>query len=329
MSKREPGLSSNAAIREAIQKIALHGVINPKTNSTYTNEGVSGYVVKVHLDDELAGTVDVKEYNNAVLTDEEANVHEGVLLSAIQGNTGLLVVPKLYSDVLIMKDPVTNLEYVTMFSHVDIIQLDSHTKVTIGVTEREDFDDSSEDGNDINELEATGIHAVTTYEKDSIVTEVTDGEDNIMTETLDTEKHEIVAGDDKTIQTIEQDGYTLEHGDGKMTMDDDGIILQHDQTKVTMDGDQILMEKGSKIKIEQGKVYLGDTSNTDDAVLGAALADVLSDIVGYLAAAQTTTMMGPQPLLTKVPDFIAMKAKISAWKAAHSGFLTNKVLIQK
>ncbi len=313
-SKNRPRLDSHAAIREAIQKIALHGVVNPKTNTTYVDESVSGYVVKVHLEGELAGTVDVKEYDDSYLTGEEGNVHEGVLLSAIQGNKGLLVIPKLYSDVLISRDPVTNSEYVTMFSHVDVIQLDSHDKITIGVKEREEFDASSEDGDDVNDLKETGVHAVTTYQKDKMVTEVTDGEDKTITQTIDLDKHEVVVGDNVTKQTINGDGVTLEH----------------DKSALKLDDDQATLEKGkSMVKVEDGTVYLGSTSGTDDAVLGTALADVLADIVDFLSQAQTTTMMGPQPLLTKVPDFIAMKAKITAWKSSHSGFLTNKVLVQK
>ena len=314
MSKVQSGLNANTTIREAIQKIALHGVINPKTNTTYSNEGVSGYVVKVHLDDEMAGTVDVKEYSNTILSEEGGNIHEGVLLSAIQGNTGLLVVPKLYSDVLIAKDPVTNLEYVTMFSHVDVLQLDSHDTITIGVKEREEFDESSEDGDDINELPETGVHAVTKYQKDSITTEVTDGEDNTTTQKIDTEKFEIISGDDKSKQIINQDGVSIEHDDSKMILDNDKSVL----------------EKGkSKVQIEDGTVYLGSTSGTDDAVLGGELADILMDFLGYLAQGQTTTQLGPQPMINQVPNFIALKAKIQSFKAAHSGFLTNKVLVQK
>lgn len=306
------GNNCNAQIRDAIQKIALHGVVNPRTNSTYSNEGVSGYVIEVHKDGDYAGTVNVKEYANGV--NAEPVVHENVLLSAIQGNTGLLLIPKLYSDVLVSRDAITGLEYVTMFSHVDVLQLDSHDTITIGVKEREDFDASSEDGDDINELSETGVHAITEFQKDSITTEVTDGEDNTTTQTIDTEKFEVVAGDEKSKQTINQDGVTLEHDDSKVTLDDD----------------KVNMEKGSsKVQVEDGTVFLGSTNGTDDAVLGGELADILMDFLGYLAQGQTTTQLGPQPMINQVPNFIALKAKIQSFKAAHSGFLTNKVLVQK
>lgn len=309
-----PKLNSHSTIREAIQKIALHGVIDPKSGAAYSNKVITGYVVKVHVDDELAGTVDVKEYDNDFLSGEAGHIHEGVLLSAIQANTGLIIIPKLYSDVVIRRDSETNTEYVTMFSHVDVLQFDSHDTVTIGVKEREEFDSSSEDGEDINELPETGVKAITTYKKDSIITEVTDGEDNTVSQIIDNEHFEVVAGDNKSKQTINQDE----------------VVAEHDKSKVTLDDNQSTIEQGnSKVKVTDGTVYLGSDSSTDDAVLGGALADVLCDLVDYLSQAQTTTMMGPQPLLTQVPNFIAMKAKISAWKSAHSGFLTNKVLIQK
>lgn len=316
--KSTPGLGSNTAIREAIRKIALHGIANPQTDQLYDVGQIIGYVSAIHTDGDLIGTVDVQEYNKSIIDaarDDDPGLHVGVFLSAIQNNDkGMVIIPKLYSDVVIVRDPDSGKEYVTMMSHVDIIQLDSHDQVIIEVKEREDFDPDSEDGADIDELEETGVHSQTVYKKDEIKTEVTDGEDNTMVETIDTEKHEVVAGDDKSSTKLTQDFFEAVHDDAKMRVDDD----------------KALIEKGSsKVQVEDGTVFLGSTNNTDDAVLGSELADVLDQIVGYLAQAQTTTMMGPQPLITQVPNFISMKAKIAAWKAAHSGFLTNKVKVQK
>ena len=317
-SKVSYSLGSTATIREAIQKIAWQGIVNPESNTLYDVGQIVGFVKAIHTDGELAGTVDVQEYTDSILgsvNDEPIGLHTGVSLSALQDNRkGYVIIPKLYSDVVIVRDPDSGREYVTMFSHVDLIQLDSHDQVTIQVKEREDFDPSDEDGPDIEELEETGVHSQSIYKKDSITTEVTDGESNTMTEVIDTEKKKIVAGDDKSIGTIAQDKIQLEHDDSKMALDDDKAVL----------------EKGSsKVQVEDGTVYLGSNNGTDDAVLGSVLADVLMDIVGYLSQAQTTTMMGPQPLITQVPNFIAMKAKIQAWKSAHSGFLTQKVQVQK
>jgi hypothetical protein len=51
-------------------------------------------------------------------------------------------------------------------------------------------------------------------------------------------------------------------------------------------------------------------------------------MLNYASQIKTTTQLGPQPPLN-LASFIALKAKISAWKGAHSGFLTQKVQVQK
>ena len=130
--------SSNEMIREAIRAIALKGIVNRQGTVRGTSK-VTGFVAKIHTDesDDLFGTIDVQEYADwSIEESEDAKIgyHEGVLLTAIQkDNQGYIIIPKLYSDVLVSKDPETNNEYVTMFSHVDLIQLDSHEKISIGV----------------------------------------------------------------------------------------------------------------------------------------------------------------------------------------------------
>ena len=129
--------SSNEMIREAIRSIALKGIVNRQTGIVRGTSKVTGFVAKIHTDedDELFGTIDVQEYADwSIAESEDAKIgyHEGVLLTAIQKDTqGYIIIPKLYSDVLVSKDPETGNEYVTMFSHVDLIQLDSHEKISI------------------------------------------------------------------------------------------------------------------------------------------------------------------------------------------------------
>ena len=116
-------------------------------------------MLKIHTDGELCGTVDVQEYTHT-LTDKQAiddglpvGLHEGVYLSAIQNNeNGLVVIPYLYSDVVITTDPETLREYVIQYSHADTIQVDAHNKVIIGATETKEWEDS-EDAPDVDELE--------------------------------------------------------------------------------------------------------------------------------------------------------------------------------
>lgn len=319
MSKQKhTDLSSNQIIRETIQKISRHGLFNPANNTLRGTERIAGWVAKIHTEGDLAGTIDVQEFATSSINssdDVKIGYHEGVQLSAIQDNSkGLLIVPKLHSEVVIVMDPVTYTEYVSMFSHVDVIQLDSHDTIIVGVREREEFDEGSEDSPDIQDLEETGVFSKTTYLKDSITTEV-QGEDeaNHTKHLMDSEKVETVVGDDKS----------------SMMMDQEKIHLKHNKAETILDEEQHTSKfGGSMVKIEDGTVFLGSDSSTDDAVLGVELATILSELVGYLGQIMTPTMMGPQPPVN-MASFISLKAKIDAFKSSHSGFLTKKVQVQK
>lgn len=318
--------SSNEMIRDAIRAIALKGFVNRQTGTVRGTSKVTGYVAKIHTDesDELYGTIDVQEYPDwAVEETEEAPIgyHEGVLLTAIQNDTnGYIIIPKLHSDVIVSKDPETGNEYVTMFSHVNLIQLDSHENISIGVREREEYKPDDDEAPDIHELELTGIKTNTTYTKDSVVTTVNTAKDN----------------DEATVTQIlgkTDDGLVAKHdvgGKSASTMTPDDIVLEHDKANMTLDDSQAKLEMGqSQVVVEDGTTYVGSKNGVDDAVLGQELATILSDLVGYLGQMMTPTMMGPQPPANMLANFISLKAKISAFKSAHSGFLTKKVQIQK
>lgn len=318
--------SSNEMIREAIRAIALKGVVNRQTGTVRGTSKVTGFVAKVHTDesDELFGTIDVQEYPDwSVAESEDAKIgyHEGVLLTAIQkDDQGYIIIPKLHSDVLVSKDPETGNEYVTMFSHVDLIQLDSHEKIFIGVREREEYKPDDENAPDIHELELTGIESTTEYTKDLAKTVVkTDANaEHVVTQVL---------GNDP------DDGLEIKHdvsGKSTATMTEDDIVLEHDKANMTLDNSQAKLEMGkSSVTVEDGTTYVGSTSGTDDAVLGQQLATILSDLVGYLGQMMTPTMMGPQPPANVLASFISLKAKIQSFASSHSGFLTKKVQIQK
>lgn len=318
--------SSNEMIREAIRSIALKGVVNRQTGAVRGTSKVTGYVAKIHDDesDELFGTIDVQEYADwSVAESDDAKIgyHEGVLLTAIQkDNQGYIIIPKLYSDVLVSRDPETNNEYVTMFSHVDLIQLDSHERIMVGVREREEYKPDDENAPDIHELELTGIQTTTEYTKDVAKTvAITD------------ENAEHVAT--QVIGNDPDDGLEIKHdvsGKSTATMTEDEIVLEHDKAKATLDGSQAKMEMGkSSVVVNDGTVYVGSENGTDDAVLGQQLATILSDLVGYLGQMMTPTMMGPQPPANVLASFTALKAKIQSFASSHSGFLTKKVQIQK
>lgn len=314
------GIDSNQSIRESIERIAHHKLMDSKNTIKGTRK-ITGYVAKINTDGELAGTIDVQEYLNDVGTalpnDDGVRLgyHQGVYLSSLQDNSnGFLIVPKLYSDVVIFSDPASRREYVVMVSHVDVIRLDSHDTITVGVREREAYDEGDENGKTVEELDDTGVFSQTSYTKNSVMTEVQDEDDaNHSSLLIDGEKIEAVAGDDKSSLKVSQEQ----------------VHIKHDKAETVLDDKQHLSQFGnSLVKIENGTVFVGSDNNTDDAVLGVELADILSELLGYIGQIMTTTMMGPQPPLN-IASFISLKAKIEAYKAGHTGFLTSKVQIQK
>lgn len=320
--------SSNEMIRDAIRAIALKGVVNRQTGVVRGTSKVTGYVAKIHSDeqDELFGTIDVQEYPDWDVpesSDAPIGYHEGVLLTAIQNDTGgYVIIPKLYSDVLLSKDPETGNEYVTMFSHVDLIQLDAHENISIGVREREAYIPGDEDAPDVHELALTGVQTNTRYTKDSVVTRV------------DTKKNDSSGAVSQILGNTEDGIAILQNVGGKskssLTVND--ITLEHGEARASLDDAQVKLEMGSsKVSVTDGTVYVGDDGlgTCDDAVLGQELATILSDLVGYLGQMMTPTMMGPQPPANMLSSFISLKAKISAFKSSHSGFLTKNVQIQK
>lgn len=305
MSKIESEQGSRQAIFEAIRKIALHGVVNPKTGAAHYTGKVTGYVAAIHTEGELAGTIDVQEYLD-LSDDEDEDVgvgfHEGVLLSAIQNNsTGMVIVPKLYSEVTITTDPETMNEYVIMFSHVDIIQMDSHEKVVVGVTEREEYDIDDDDAPDVENLEPTGLSAHTTYLKDSITDEVIDKE-----------------GDKQAKQTITSSQIKNEVGKESGTLiDEDKVKLKHGSSEATLDDNSVTIKHGgSSVVVEDGVVSVGSKSGTSSAVLYEELAQIFGSLLDYIAQIKTTTQLGPQPPLN-VPAFLSLKGQIERFKSTH------------
>ena len=319
MSKRRPNIKNDAgvvgrSVADAIRRIALQGMVDPDSGDLLAARRINGYVAKINDD----GTIDVQEYLDEIENDEGIKIgyHEGVYLSSLQSNpNGYLIVPKMYSEVVIVKDPVTKVEYVSMFSHVDVLQLESSDTVTVGVVEREELDLDDENSPDVDELEPTGLSGKTTYSKDEVKTEVAD-EEGEKTSSIDVKSGSVdvsVSDSDESTLHMDKTKIEAERGKSKNTLEDDANTMQHDSTVV---------------KISDGVVFLGSDSGTSHGVLGEELADVLSDILDYCSQIKTTTYYGPQPPLN-MAQFIALKAKIAAWKSAVSQFLTQKVEVQK
>lgn len=314
--KPSPGVGGTTALADAIRKIALHGVADPDSGTVFGAKRVNGYVAKVNDNK----TVDVQEYLDVEENSKgvREGYHEGVWLSALESNlNGYLIVPKLYSEVVIAKDPITLTEYVVMYSHVDLIQLESSDSVTIGVVEREELDLNDDNSPDVDELEPTGLSGRTTYAKDEVKTEVVDEE-----------------GDKSSSIDMKSDAIDIAVSDGDEStahFDKEKIEFERGKSKTTLNDKENTMENGGeKVKVTDSVVYVGNDSGTSHAVLGEELADILMDILDYCSQIKTTTMLGPQPVLPPtIVQFITLKTKISVWKSATSQFLTRKVEIQK
>lgn len=305
-------INSHQTIRDAIQKIALHGIQNKNKGTINGTEKISGYVAKIHTEGDLAGTIDVQEFVDTDSSNPDNGYHIGVLLTAIQNNmSGLLVVPKLYSEVIITKDVGSQTEYVIMTSHVDVLQLISHDHTKVGVVELEEYNPDDPESPDIDELSPTDSSATTEYTKESANTYVKNSDH---TAKIEVAPDRIYMDSDNASTNLE---ITPEHA-----------LLQHDSSSVVLDDNQVEIVHGKKVVVNDDAVYLGDTSNVDDGVLGVELANILSEMLGYIGQITTTTQLGPQPPIN-VASFISLKAKIEAFKASHSGFLTKKVKLQK
>lgn len=305
MSKSINTQESSKSIYDAIRAIALHGLVDPRTNALKNVGQTVGYVAKIHTDGDLAGTVDVQEFDNQPVEGEEDSkigYHEGVYLSAMQDNSnGFVIVPKLYSEVTITTDPGSGREYVSMFSHVDIIQLDSHESVVIGVTEREEYDVEDEDAPDIEDLKPTGAKARTTYGAERMETEVTNkDEKSKASQIITAESVEMAVNEDSSL-LLDKSKAQVQHGSGELVIDGSKSVIS---------------QGGSSVTVEDGMVSVGSTGGTDVAVLGNELGIILSELFDYIAQIKTTTQLGLQPPLN-VGSFLSLKGKISKFKSQH------------
>jgi len=329
-------LAESRKLAEGIQNIAGKKLLDKHGNPLYSGRTV-GYVCNVYPEgDEWEGTIDVQEFNKNY-DDEKADVglHEHVRISAIQNNkSGVLLVPQLYSEVVIVQDPASQEEYVISFSHVDVIQMNSHQKASIGVTETEEFVEDQDDDKDFDNLEKTGSSAHTYYDKDSITDIVTehDKEGDDETKNQDGTVSRKVTKDkiveqigEKTTLTTENTKRTLQIGDNlTIVMDGSGKIdINANGTTVTIDSKgqstKIGGSDSAQITVDSGgNVIVGEAA--DNAVLFSELNTLLNKLFNYLASALTATQIGPQPLSTgpqigalsgELPKIMSKKVKIA------------------
>ena len=241
-------------IKSAMNAIAKNGItdLNGAIRGT---QKIIGYVCAIHEDGELAGTIDVQEYNFE--PDEYINKgtrhHKGVLLSAIQENEdGVWIVPMMFSDVMIVQNPTDGHEYVIMYSHAKKIQWKAHEDIEIGVTEVEDFVET-DDGldKDYNELEPTGNKTSTHYNSTSIIDKVTskDDEQGFTEEKTATQKT-ITVGDTKIV--IDGQNVTIETS-GKVSIKSNDVKIESSNVGI----------ESSNVEITGGTLKTKGQSSTD------------------------------------------------------------------
>lgn len=321
----------------AMKEIAQIGTTDREGNPLYTRR-LNGYVCNVYPEgDEWYGTIDVQEFDKDPDDDRDMPVglHEHVRISAIQNNSsGYLIVPQMYSEVVIVQDPATQEEYVISFSHVDVIQLSSHQKVDIGVTETEEFVEDQDDDKDFDNLDKTGKSAHTKYTSESITELVTehdkDGDDpekeqdgTVMRTVTSKDSREQYGKD--TVITTEDGKRVLQIGEN-LTIELDGsgrVSINANGTTVTIDNKGQSTKVGgsdsAQVTVDSGgNVIVG--AGEDNAVLFSELNTILSKLFNYLATTTTATQIGPQPLLLgpqigalagELPKIMSKKVKIA------------------
>ena len=203
--------------------------------------------------------------------------HKGVLLSGIKDNSGgFLIIPTLFSDVTIVSDAATRYMYVLNFSHADVVQLNSHSEVTIGVTETEELDPESNDSPDYDELESTGNQATTKYTPTTIDTTVKDESDK----------------------------------ESSVHIDPESISHKVDKSEINQTPDKIEQKVGSNaVTVTERKVTIGEESATEPLVLGQQLAQLMMEFITECTKIMTPTLMGTMPAIN-APNFASLMSKI-------------------
>lgn len=272
-------------IGRLINQIARRGMTD-RNGVIKGTDRIIGYVCAINEEGDLAGTVDVQEFNYEAdeYTTQGAGHHKGVLLSAIQDNSaGFLIVPQLYSEVVIVRSPLDGLEYVTMYSHARRIQLLSHSlegendgEIEIGVTETEQFVET-DDGldKDYFELEPTKNKTNTKYTATTITDQITSPDDEEGFKEEKTVAHKIISvgntkiiidGENIQIDTSGKISFTI--GGTTITEEDGSVNIKTDNATVESSSCEI---KGKNVKVEGTSVAITGGTLTTKGVAGTDL----------------------------------------------------------
>lgn len=283
--------NSQRIIGEAIRKIALGRSIERIDMSPGGMGGVGtarmihGYVCKVHDNPDdvefnfYAGTIDVREYPDETASAESVT-HKGVLLACAKNNVGsFLIIPTLFSDVTIVVDAATNNSYVMTFSHANVIQINSHTEINIGVTETDELNPDDENAPDYDELEPTGNKTSTQYTSETVIT---------YAKNKNGKEAEVIIDPEKIAQKIEQS-----------------------KTYITSEKVEHNVN-GTSVTVFDKKITFGSEDATEPLVLGNQLAQLMLDFLTECSKITTPTLMGTMPAIN-IPNFASLTSKIQTF----------------
>lgn len=278
MSLRGKMLGMGNEFRDVIQGVARNGMTSHH-GGIYGTDRILGYVCNIHDadDDELCGTIDVQEYDCDAedVNGQPIGFHEGVFLSSIQNNkSGCLIIPQLYSDVIIQQDPTTHEEYVVMYSHVSISKLQVHNEITNTVTEYEDFVETDNGlEKDYDELEETGNKSTITQTANGFEESIVNKDGDELKTSKTAQQKDITVGDTKihidgdkvTIETsgnvtFKVGGSTIEEKDGTIDIKTDTANIK--TSTANIEGSTVKV-KGSNVEITGGNLKMKGTSTTD------------------------------------------------------------------
>lgn len=280
--------NSQRMIKEAIRKIALgrsHERVSMSpvgTGGIGTARMIHGYVAKIHDDpgdaefEEYAGTIDVGEFPDESPSSETIT-HKGVLLSGIKDNSGgFLIIPTLLSDVTIVSDAATKYMYVVNFSHADVVQINAHNEVVVGVAQREELDAEDNNSPDYDELEKTGNESFTRYLAELI-------------ETISRNKD----GKEIIIKIMPE-----------------SIVHTVDKSVISQTADKIQQKVNNTIiTLADKKITIGTEDATEPLVLGNELASLMMEFITECSKIMTPTLMGTMPAVN-APNFPSLLSKI-------------------
>lgn len=264
-------------IEENIKKLAL-GKMGNNRGLPLGSELIHGYVCGIN--DDL--TVDVQELDTEEAEDwngQPIGFHKAVKLnSSVDMQDGYVLIPQMFSEVTIKRDPDTMEEIITNYTSIGEVRIRAVDKTVISVEEVEDFSESDSGlGKDYFELEKTGKKSGVIYTSKS-----------------GGKIEEFV--DDGYVRTVDKSEDKIEFGDVTISKKSDGNI------SVTSGSATINIKSDGTMEFD---------GNSNWMVKYNELQQFLSKLLNLIG----TGTAGGSPLTT-APQIMAMASEIPNFKSA-------------